>query len=161
LVHQLRPAALDQLGLAGALAAHVSQLEQHGGPTIDVEVIPDPLPDLPAAVEVAAYRIAREAVTNVVRHAAATRCEATLEVEGARMWLLVDDDGVGLDQPVTPGVGLRSMQARAEELGGSLAVTSTDCGTQVRVTLPIAGWVRHQEDRQRQAAPAATRGGGA
>lgn len=157
LVDELRPAALDQLGLAAALAAHAGQLQHNGGPTVEVEVRPDPLPDLPAAVEVAAYRIAREAVTNVVRHAQASRCEAHVEVDGSTLAVVIADDGVGVEQPVTPGVGLTSMRARAEELGGSLVVTSAEGGTHVRATLPISGWVEPRANGQH--GPAATEAG--
>lgn len=138
LVYELRPPALDELGVAGALAAHAGQLERTARLTIDVTTSPDPLPVLPAAVEVAAYRIAREAMTNVVRHADATRCTASLHARGSTLSIVVTDDGVGLRHPVRPGVGLTSMRERAEELGGTFELVSTHpMGSQIRVTLPI------------------------
>ena len=138
LVYELRPPALDQLGLHGALTAHADQLDRTGHLVIAVETHPDPLPSLPAAVEVAAYRIAREAMTNVVHHAAATRCTLTVEVTDTAMSLTVTDNGIGLGDANQPGVGLLSMRERAEELGGTLELCATHpSGTQVRATLPI------------------------
>ena len=140
LVYELRPPALDQLGVAGALAAHASQLNRTGRLTIAVETTPDPLPALPAAVEVAAYRIAREAITNVVRHATAARCTATLEATDSWVAITVADDGVGLGAVTHAGVGMASMRERAEELGGAFEVApSHPAGTQVRATLPVTG----------------------
>lgn len=138
LVYELRPPALDELGVAEALAAHAGQLERTARLTIEMHTTPDPLPVLPAAVEVAAYRIAREAITNVVRHAEATRCTASLEVAGAQLSIVVTDDGIGLQRPVRPGVGLSSMRERAEELGGAFEVRPAHpTGARVRATLPI------------------------
>ncbi|MDP8975646.1 MAG: sensor histidine kinase [Actinomycetota bacterium] len=138
LVHELRPPALDELGVAGALAAHAGQLERTARLTIEVYTTPDPLPVLPAAVEVAAYRIAREAITNVVRHAEATRCTASLQAMGSTLSIVVTDDGIGLQRPVRPGVGLTSMRERAEELGGAFEVAPAHpTGTRMRTTLPI------------------------
>jgi signal transduction histidine kinase len=91
-----------------------------------------------AAVEVAAYRIVREAVTNVVRHAEATRCDVILELSGGRLELAIVDDGIGL--PVVPGggVGMRSMRDRAEELGGTFFATdAVPRGTEVRASIPL------------------------
>ncbi len=138
LVYELRPPALDQLGLRGALTAHAGQLDRIGHLAITVETDPEPLPSLPAAVEVAAYRIAREAITNVVHHAAATRCTLNVEVTGTALSLTVTDDGIGLGDANQPGVGLLSMRERAEELGGTLELCAArPSGTQVRATLPI------------------------
>lgn len=139
LVYDLRPPALDQLGLAGALAAHAGQLDRTGQLVITVETTPEPLPGLPAAVEVAAYRIGHEAITNVVRHAHATCCTATLETTDTALSLEVCDDGVGLDQSARPGVGLTSMRERTAELGGTLTVSAAQpTGTRIRATLPIS-----------------------
>jgi two-component system, NarL family, sensor kinase len=95
---------------------------------------------LPAAVEVAAYRIASEAVLNVARHAGAERCVVRLATTADRSVLLVrvDDDGTGLGDAI-PGIGLRSLRERAEELGGTIQLASGPaCGTSVRAELPIA-----------------------
>ncbi|WP_205703981.1 sensor histidine kinase [Candidatus Chloroploca sp. Khr17] len=140
LVYELRPPALDELGLLGALRAAASN--PGAAPAIRISATPEPLPALPAAVEVAAYRIALEALTNAVRHARARRCELRLElavdgIPGLR--ITVADDGRGIDPDAIAGVGLRSMRERAEELGGSLMVTpAAEGGTLVRAWLPIA-----------------------
>ncbi len=133
LVDGLRPAALDSLGLVGALAAHLAGLPA-GAPVVRL-IAPDALPALPAATEVAAYRIAVEAVTNICRHAGAAYATVELSVDGDRLVVLVGDDGRGADG-VPPGVGLTSMRERADELGGSLTVETGPAGTRVRAALP-------------------------
>ncbi len=138
-VEELRPPALDELGLAGALRERAGRLAGAHGPgadgvVIDVEA-PEALPPLPAAVEVATYRIATEALTNVVRHAAARRCMVRLGV-GAQIEIEVVDDGRGIGA-APPGVGLSSMRERAAELGGTCTVAAgPGGGTVVRALLP-------------------------
>jgi signal transduction histidine kinase len=132
--HELRPPALDDLGLADALREAAAVFT--GGGLLTSIVAPDPLPSLPAAVEVAAYRIAQEALTNVARHAHATRCRIDLRVAEA-VELTVTDDGVGLDGGRRAGVGLASMRERAEELGGTLRITADGRGTIVVARLPL------------------------
>ncbi|WP_043638236.1 sensor histidine kinase [Nonomuraea candida] len=127
LVYGLRPPALDELGLAGAVA------ELAGAP---VEVCGD-LDGLPAAVEVAAYRIVQEALTNARKHAGATRIVVALR-RGDRLRVTVTDDGRGLPPDARPGVGLRSMRERAAELGGTCAVREAEGGgTVVEAELPL------------------------
>ena len=144
LVEGLRPPSLDQLGLVGAI---VDQAERLGtadraaaGPLVTVEARPQPLPELPAAVEVAAYRIAVEAVTNTVRHADARTCTVRLTA-AERLTVEVTDDGNGLHDPSRPGgTGLESMRERAEEVGGELWLTvAQPRGTVVRAELPLRG----------------------
>ena len=94
---------------------------------------------LPAAVEVAAYRIVMEAVTNALRHSGAERCTVSLKREDGTLLLRVRDTGRGLAADPGAGVGLTSMRERAEELGGTCTVTSSDSGTLVEVRLPISG----------------------
>jgi signal transduction histidine kinase len=137
LVYDLRPPALDELGLVGALQAQASR-HDIGCTHIDVQA-PTALPLLPAAVEVAAYRIAREAVTNVLRHAQARRCTVTFASDDRTAVLTVEvrDDGRGLPAEPRVGVGLTSMRERAEELGGSCVVEARPAGgTRVYATLP-------------------------
>ncbi|MEO3785481.1 GAF domain-containing sensor histidine kinase [Actinocorallia sp. B10E7] len=135
LIDGLRPPALDSLGLAGALQAFVDG-QPPGGPKVRLER-PDELPPLGAATEVAAYRIATEAVANVWRHAHADGCLLTLAAEGGALTVRVADDGRGAAGPGT-GVGLGSMRERAVELGGSFAVESgPGRGTVVRAVLPL------------------------
>jgi signal transduction histidine kinase len=108
------------------------------GPQLRVVVdAPEHLPPLPAAVEVAAYRVALEAMTNVVRHAQAHTCVIRLSLADA-LQLEITDDGRGLPLEVRTGVGLTSMQERAAELGGTCSIGQAGGrGTQVRVRLPL------------------------
>ena len=92
---------------------------------------------LPAAIEVAIYHIASEALTNVARHARATRCEVTLRIGSQHADLQIADDGIGLPTTHCTGVGLASMRARAEELGGTFAINNTDPGVCVQVASPV------------------------
>jgi len=139
LVYALRPPALDDLGLLSALREH---LIRAAPPGLRVHLeLPERLPPLPAAAEVAAYRIAQEAVTNVVRHARAQGCSLKLWLErcGTRgtLHLEVRDDGVGIPLGAPKGVGLTSMRERAEEVGGCLLVeAATPHGTRIRAALP-------------------------
>ena len=136
-VHALRPPVLDELGLIPALRETAAQ---YGANDLTVSVrTPDALPPLPAAVEVAAYRIAQEAITNVARHAGARHCAVRLELDprGGVLRLEVEDDGRGMG--AGRGVGLHSMRERAEELGGTLVVgPAPEGGTRVRAELPCA-----------------------
>jgi signal transduction histidine kinase len=142
LVHGLRPPALDDLGL---LAAVEQQAERARTAGLDVVVEADPttLVRLPAAVEVAAYRIVSEALTNVTRHAAATTCRVALTVGAADLAIEVVDDGRGIGADVVAGVGLRSLRERVEELGGRYEVgCPPERGTRVRAWLPTGGGAR-------------------
>jgi signal transduction histidine kinase len=139
LVYALRPPALDDLGLVGALRETAAQYDAGGLRVAVDEPEGGSLPPLPAAVEVAAYRIAQEAMTNVVRHAGASRCAVRLELDEATGHLIVEvaDDGQGLPAERGCGVGLASMRERAEELGGSCVVESLrEGGTHVLASLP-------------------------
>jgi signal transduction histidine kinase len=141
LVYNLRPPALDELGLVGAIrecATHYSAPhgEWPGGLRICVEA-PHWLPPLPAAVEVATYRIVQEALTNVVRHARARTCAVELSLDSA-LHVSIADDGVGLPTGLRAGVGLMSMRERAEELGGRCVLESTPtAGTRISADLPL------------------------
>jgi signal transduction histidine kinase len=141
LVYGLRPPALDDLGLVGAIRETTAQYGANGL-RISVEA-PESgsLPPLPAAVEVAAYRIVQEALTNVSRHAEAHTCVVRLVLDeaGGVLRFEVSDDGRGLPAGYRPRVGLHSMRERAEELGGSCLVeTLPENGTRVRASLPVA-----------------------
>jgi len=135
LVSDLRPPALDTVGLVGAL-------RQQGDlvPGVDVRVeAPAELGELSAAAEVAAYRIAGEALTNVTRHAGARHCTIRLAVEGDCLLLEVADDGVGIAAEREAGVGLLSLRERADELGGRTEITCPSSGgTVVRAWLPTS-----------------------
>ncbi len=136
LVYALRPPALDELGLVGALREHAALLSESTG--LEVTVTSPDLPELPPAVEVAAYRIVTEALTNVTRHAQASRCDVELRL-GDSLELDVSDDGIGFADGARPGVGLRSMRERADELGGDFAAgRGAAQGTRIQVRLPVA-----------------------
>jgi signal transduction histidine kinase len=163
LVYALRPPVLDELGLLGALR---EQLHHAALPV--ALAAPDPLPPLPAAVEIAAYRIVTEAVTNVTRHAGATRCAVSIACDD-RLTIEIRDDGAtgdttdgatdgagegatdgategatdgateGADGPTwPPGVGLTSMRERATALGGTWSAGPTPAGGRVHVELPLS-----------------------
>ena len=138
LVYALRPPVLDEFGLVSAIREHVAQYNGPGGMTIIIEVS-EPIPLLPAAVEVAAYRIVLEAFTNVTRHSGATACRIVIKIEDRCLFLDVSDNGRGLPGENRPGVGFTSMRERAAELGGEcLIVNSPSGGTLVQARLPVA-----------------------
>jgi signal transduction histidine kinase len=151
-VDDLRPPALDELGLADALRQHLAVYAatpagtpDAGTPAAGTPAAPDavrvatdgPLPPLPAAVEVAAYRIAGEAVANAFRHGQATTCTVRLSADHDHLHLDVGDDGIGIPPDATPGVGLASMRDRAAELGGGLSIETGPAGTTVHGRLPL------------------------
>ena len=135
-VEGLRPPALDELGLLGACTQAVARLTVEGGVAAVIHA-DDRLPALPAAVEVAAYRIVVEAVTNIVRHASASHCEVTLTLATTSLTVTVLDDGAGMDATPTGGNGLAIMRERAEELGGRVTVRDAPAGVLVEARLPI------------------------
>jgi signal transduction histidine kinase len=137
LVYDLRPPTLDELGLLAAVrerAAQYSTAPDGFHVTVDA---PAELPALPAAVEVAAYRIVQEALENVSKHAQTRQCTIRFANQDG-LQIEIMDDGIGLPLNITPGVGLRSMRERAEELGGSCMIESgKNSGTRVLACLPI------------------------
>ncbi|GAA3844802.1 hypothetical protein GCM10022226_79960 [Sphaerisporangium flaviroseum] len=160
LVYGLRPPALDDLGLTEAvrrLTEPDARLDLAGEPGTRLDLAGEPdarldragekdervgggnVPDrLPAAVEVAVYRITQEALTNARRHARASSIVVTLGRPAGELRLSVRDDGVGLPGDVRSGVGLPSMRERAAELGGTCSITRpADGGTLVEVVLPV------------------------
>ena len=138
LSYDLRPAVLDQFGLVGALREQTERLNsvEPGSTRFQFES-PDSVDSLPAAVEVAVYRIASEAITNVVRHANAGQCRVRLTMNGA-LELEVRDDGRGLPKLYRAGIGLASMRERAAEVGGKLEVArGVPHGTLVLASFPL------------------------
>jgi signal transduction histidine kinase len=138
LVDDLRPPALDEVGLVGAIQQRADQLRLRAdGSALDVRLVaPRSLPPLPAAVEVAAYRIATEALTNVARHASATSAQVRIECNGALDIEVTDDGAVG--SAWRPGVGLASMRERADEVGGSVEAGPSGRGGRVHASFPLA-----------------------
>jgi signal transduction histidine kinase len=134
----LRPATLDDLGLVGALRHRAATLTESGGPVIEVTAQPEHLPHLPASVEVAAFRIASEAMTNAARHSGASLCHVRLDNTSHRgaLQLEIVDNGTGV-APGGSGLGMSTMRARAEELGGQFHVgPGSSDGTRVVAVLP-------------------------
>jgi two-component system, NarL family, sensor kinase len=146
LVDDLRPPAIDEVGLLDAIRQRASSLS--GVVTFEVtgsDALADRRAPLPAAVEVAAFRIASEAMTNVVRHSGATRCLVSVELNGS-FQLTVSDNGHGTDRTTSNGVGWISMRERAAELGGSCTITSQPSGgLMVRAVLPLADKLNSSE----------------
>lgn len=137
-VYALRPPVLDELGLISAIHEHVMHLQGVNGLHISVEA-PADVPPLLAAVEVAAYRIVLEALTNVERHAHAQHCLVRLELASEQsLSLSISDDGRGLPGDYRAGVGIASMRERAAELGGDCTLTAQPGGgTRLQVRLPL------------------------
>ncbi|KGN30779.1 hypothetical protein N802_06110 [Knoellia sinensis KCTC 19936] len=147
LAYDLRPPALDELGLVAAIRLIADS------PDLAIEVAVDGLDDdamapLPAAAEVAAYRIVRSAIDNTTRHAKATTCTVRLSREPHRLVVVVEDDGVGMPSAHLRGVGLTSMAERAAELGGFCTFgPRPEGGTIVRAELPTAAPEGRKEHR--------------
>jgi len=147
LVYDLRPPSLDELGLLGAIreqAAHYGraprqslQQERPSGLSVEVQA-PEDVPALPAALEVATYRIIQEALSNVARHAHARACTIRLALSEGILQVEITDDGLGLPAAHRAGVGLLSMRERAAELDGTCEIIpAPGGGTQVRARLPM------------------------
>jgi len=134
LVDELRPPGLD-LGLEAALRAECSRFDTDGL-SVSCQVGND-LGDLPAAVEVAAFRVVAEALTNVARHSRAKHCRVVVR-HGDALSIEISDDGVGFPSSARSGVGLASMRERAAELGGTCTITSAPgAGVVVRLDLAL------------------------
>ncbi len=135
LVYELRPPLLDQFGLIGAINDFVSRHES--GVEIKLN-LPEQLPTLKAAVEVAAFRIMQTSLDNVIKHAKASHCDLRLTVADGNLNIDITDDGVGIAVNYLAGVGLTSMRERAEELAGTFAVTPIKPhGTHLSVSIPL------------------------
>jgi len=138
LVHDLRPVALDELGLVPALRQHLVRCEQEHGLAIELKA--DEFQRLGGSLETALYRIAQEAVNNVLRHAQARHVTVTLSRDAEKVALQVSDDGQGFDTELSHSgrhVGLWSMRERVEQLGGQFEVRSAPGkGTVVTAVIP-------------------------
>jgi signal transduction histidine kinase len=132
LAYGLRPAALDELGLVGALAEQGRRF----GPVKVLIDAPESLPTLPSSVEVAAYRIATEALTNVIRHSDAKLASVRLKTNHGTLEMIITDDGTS-PLPWSPGLGLTSIKSRASEVGGACEAGPTADGGRVVATLPL------------------------
>jgi signal transduction histidine kinase/PAS domain-containing protein len=140
----LHPAVLDDFGLPAALRCYARRLAQRGGLQLDLGVA-DLAERLPPAIETTCFRVAQEALTNVVRHARARRVAVELRSDGVTARLLVRDDGVGFDAAAGPAdgpadrhLGLLSMRERVALAGGDIVIASkTGTGTEIAVSFPL------------------------
>lgn len=142
LATDLRPVSLDRLGLAPALRQHAGQVAARSGLEVQFEAVGLEKVRLRPQAETALFRIVQEALTNVVRHAQATRADVLLERRDGRVIAMVEDDGVGFEHPRAASgqrLGLQGMRERAEMLGGTLTIeTAPGAGTTVLVEVPYA-----------------------
>jgi two-component system sensor histidine kinase UhpB len=160
LARQLRPTALDDLGLKAALAGHVKELGRRGRINASFDASGD-FSGLPADVQLVVYRVAQEALSNAAQHSGAEHVQVRLVREGDRVELTVGDDGSGFtfDQAAR-GLGISGMRERALLVGGDMQVESRlDSGTRVRLTVPLdlvdtgRGWKRNGHMRPRSRKP--------
>lgn len=142
LVYALRPPVLDELGLVSAIREYTADYQGAGNLHVSLSA-PETLPHLPAAVEVAAYRIILEAFSNVVHHSQATTCDITIQIEEQKTGFVfcvdIKDNGQGLPDKHRAGVGIVSMRERTAELGGRITIDSSKrSGTLVRACIPFS-----------------------
>ncbi len=135
--HDLRPALLDDLGLAAAL----DHLAQESGPHVHFDSVGVP-PSIPPTVATVLFRVAQEALANSLRHAGASEVSITLAHTGRRLCLTVRDNGRGFDAvrvALHPnhGIGLRNMSERLDAIGGAFAIASGGAGTEVSATVDL------------------------
>lgn len=145
IVADLHPASLNELGLVGAVTELADRFS--GTLAVSVEAVPEQLPPISPTVELAAYRIAAEAITNAARHSGGTTCRVTL-ASSDHLEVRVVDDGRGLSRDLGGGVGLASIRHRATELGGCCSFTArSEGGTEVVVRLPLPAYNGHPVTR--------------
>lgn len=140
IARRLRPEALDDLGLVNAFIALCNRISEHGGIPIERR-LPEAVPEHRPEVDLVLYRVAQEALTNVIRHAQATRAEVELGADDDCLRLIVRDNGRGvrMDQLPAGGNGIAGMRERAMLVGGTLTVRSAEGkGTEVRLEIPLA-----------------------
>ncbi len=141
IMHNLRPAILEQ-GLVAALQWMAASFERRTGVACSFRSSPAELPELPPGVPLVAYRSAQEALTNVAKHARASRVAIDLALAGGMLSLEVSDDGIGLsraDLAKARSFGIRGLHERAGTVGGAVEVASAGRGTTLLLTLPLAG----------------------
>ena len=144
LSHELRPRALDDLGLGGALRRHVAEWSRQSGIAVDLHVGDIESQRLPAVVEITLYRLVQEALTNILKHAAATSVSVIVERRGDEVLALIEDDGTGFDDAelrssadASPKLGLRGMEERVIMAGGRFNIESRPkLGTAIYAHLP-------------------------
>jgi two-component system sensor histidine kinase UhpB len=137
IARRLRPEALEDLGLQSALAALTNRFVEQAHVQVDRHL--EPMLTLTAEEELVIYRVAQEALTNVARHAHATRVDVRLERQGEQIVLTVRDDGRGLEPGTLPSAyGIRGMRERAMLIGAQLVIDQpSGGGTQVQLRIPV------------------------
>jgi two-component system, NarL family, sensor histidine kinase UhpB len=138
IARELRPEALDDLGLVNALIALCSRVDAQGGPRVRRD-LQSGLPPMSRETELVIYRVAQESLTNALRHAAADTATVSLKSDAEAVTLTVTDDGRGMPAELSASTaGLAGMRERALLVGGRLSISSRrDIGTEVRLTLPV------------------------
>jgi two-component system NarL family sensor kinase len=139
--HALRPALLDDLGLAAALEHLAGEFAQHSGTPVAFAAH-GPVEGIPAVVGTVLFRIAQEALTNIERHAGASRIDLALERDKSRVRLTILDDGGGFDPDLVAGhpqhgIGISNMMERMDAIGGALTITSSSQGTRVAASVQL------------------------
>jgi len=134
---ELRPEALDDLGLVSALAVLCERFAQRSGLAVDQQLA-DELPELDSEAELVVYRVAQEALTNVARHSGAGHAELSLRAQDTSVVMTVSDDGRGVPGEREPGTGIRGMRERAALIGATLQIGANPAGAGCRVTLTVA-----------------------
>jgi PAS domain S-box-containing protein len=153
---QLRPAALDGLGLTVALTTYVEAWSVQAQVVADIHTTGLDGPKLPLAVETTLYRLVQEALTNVLKHAQASNVSVIIERKQSAVHLIVEDDGVGFDVAKTQEsaaqdrrLGLIGMHERVAQLGGTITIESTPTGgTTLFVDLPLAAALEEEGDAE-------------
>jgi signal transduction histidine kinase len=146
--HLLHPPLLDEVGLLSALSWYVEGLTKRSGIETRLHVQPTEFQRLTVEVETAVFRIVQEALTNVFRHAEASKVEIALAQRDGLLTVTVRDNGKGIDssvadlRPDSVGVGIGGMKQRAREFGGELRLTNARPGTLVEVLIPCSSALR-------------------
>lgn len=162
LSHLLHPPLLDEAGFASAASWFVTGFSQRSGIPVSLE-LPEDMPRLSEAVEIALFRVLQESLTNVHRHSQAASAEIKVETDAEEISIEVRDHGRGMPNHILEqirgegtklGVGLAGMRERVHELGGTFEVTSDEHGTSVRASVPLS--VREEQPRTRAGAEART-----
>jgi two-component system sensor histidine kinase UhpB len=134
---ELRPEALDDLGLESALAVLAERLSERLGLQVILRIAGE-LPELGSEAELVVYRVAQEALTNVARHAGVDRAELTVARQPGQLSLIVRDGGRGLPAASVPGTGMRGMKERAALIGAELQIRNwPEGGCEVRLDVPL------------------------